>query len=158
MHREIEHFLSVNTFDSESEFLGTVNEGQNLLKALERENGNESKFLRDIDIYNIWGSNGSIYIAKDKTLTFLNIGKFSSYYHSNCYEATIFDNNGKSTAGSHWITERAMYDDVKISCFDGSVRGILYVYSDLPEEKKKLIIERAKKEARQQAINKFGKW
>ena len=156
MHKEIKHYLFVHSFDSQTRW-GTINEGENLRKALQQHNNDESKFLKDIDIYSIHASNGTVTISKKETRTFLNVGKFSFYYHNDCYESTIFDANGEPTGGSYWITERTI-NEPDIHCYNGKASGNLFIYADYSDEEKQRIIERAKREVLWQCREKFGRW
>lgn len=154
MHREIEHYLSVHTSDCNTRY-GIVNEGKNLLKYL--ENHSEDELLEDIDIYNISASNGNVSIRKKETRTFLNVGKFSFYYHDDCYEATIFDSNGNPTGGSYWITKRTL-NEPSLHFYSGKASGDICILASTSEERKKSIIESAKRETLYQCREKFGRW
>lgn len=154
MHREIEHYLSVHTFDSDTRY-GIVNEGKNLLKYF--ENHSEEELLEDIEIYKISASNGNVSIWKTETRAFLNVGKFSFYYHGDCYESTIFDRNGNPTGGSYWITDNKL-NEPSLHFYDGKASGELYILAPVSEERKKNIIESAKRETLYKCRERFGRW
>lgn len=157
MHREIAHYLEVHNFDDNTSRYGIINEGKRLLEALERNDNDESKFLRDIEIYNISASNGNAYISKKETRTFLNIGMFSFYYHGDCYKSTIFDTNGRPTGGSHWITDNKI-NEPSIICYSGEASGKIYIYADTSDERKKQILDYSKRETIYKCREKFGRW
>lgn len=158
MNEQIKAFLEANSYDANTRW-GTVNEGDNLRRALAACGNDESKFLRDIDTYSFYASNGRVSFRFKERRTYLNQGKFSFYYHSDHFVSEDIDKNGKPTGTTFVLTEQELYNNrFSISFGNALASGEMFFFADTPKDRILRIMDLAKQEILDRCQEHFGRW